>query len=227
MPVVLIQRRTYQDITAMLLAGELDAAWICGYPFIRHRSDLELVAVPVWQGQQLYQAYLITHQGREARDLGELEGDVHAFSDPDSNSGYLVTRSELARKRQSPDQFFSRAFFTYGHRNVVRAVSRGLARSGSVDGYVWEALSTLEPELTARTSVIWKSEWLGFPPVARRRTGFDPGLQRDFETALTVMQDGQNGKAALDLLQLEGFAKADPGLFDGIAARVSLVGSEG
>ncbi len=226
-PVELVQRRTYQDITTMLLAGELDAAWICGYPYIRHRAELELIAVPVWHGRQLYQAYLIAHEGRDAGQLDQLAGDVHAFSDPDSNSGYLVTRSELARNRQSPDQFFSRAFFTYGHRNVVRAVSRGLAQSGSVDGYVWEALSTLEPSLTAKTSIVWKSEWLGFPPVARRRFGFDAGLQRDFAAALTTMQKGQDGKAALDLLQLEGFAQADPTLFDGIAARVSSLGNDG
>ena len=30
--VQLVQRRTYQEITAMLLAGQIDAAWICGYP---------------------------------------------------------------------------------------------------------------------------------------------------------------------------------------------------
>lgn len=59
--------------------------------------------------------------------------------------------------------------FTYGHRNVVRSVAGGLTRSGSVDGYVWEALSVAEPELTAQTKVIARSEWLGFPQWSRGR----------------------------------------------------------
>ena len=32
-PVTLVKRRTYQEILAMLLAGQVTAAWICGFPF--------------------------------------------------------------------------------------------------------------------------------------------------------------------------------------------------
>ena len=72
-------------------------------------------------------------------------GDVHAFSDPDSNSGFLVTRHRLTTMHGRPERFFSRYFFTYGHRNVIRAVAAGLAQSGSVDGYVWEVVREVEP----------------------------------------------------------------------------------
>ncbi|WP_172972167.1 hypothetical protein [Roseibium aquae] len=47
-PVDLIQRRTYQEITATILDGSVDAAWICGYPFLQHRESLSLLGVPVW-----------------------------------------------------------------------------------------------------------------------------------------------------------------------------------
>jgi ABC-type nitrate/sulfonate/bicarbonate transport system substrate-binding protein len=49
--VQLVQRRTYQEITAMLLAGQIDAAWICGYPYVRHRDDFALLnpVENVWQ----------------------------------------------------------------------------------------------------------------------------------------------------------------------------------
>ena len=136
------------EITALLVSGQLDAAWICGYPYIRYRDQLSLLAVPVWQGRSLYQAYIIVDAERAAPRLEDLEGDIHAFSDPDSNSGYLVTRARLAEMRRRPDTFFRRSFFTYGHRNVVRAVASGLAESGSVDGYVWEVMTETEPELT-------------------------------------------------------------------------------
>ncbi len=56
--VQLIQRRTYEEITGLLLSGQLDAAWICGYPFAQHRDALALAAVPLWRGKPLYQSYL-------------------------------------------------------------------------------------------------------------------------------------------------------------------------
>ena len=37
-PVELITRRTYQEITTLLTTGQLDAAWICGFPYVAHRS---------------------------------------------------------------------------------------------------------------------------------------------------------------------------------------------
>ena len=62
-PVRLVTRRTYQEITSLLLSGQLDAAWICGFPFVANRPRLALVAVPVWQGKPLYRSYLITGTG--------------------------------------------------------------------------------------------------------------------------------------------------------------------
>ena len=123
----LVLRRTYQEITSPLVAGQIDAAWICGFPFVAYQPQLSLVAVPVWRGRNTYQSYLISAAGRQAAAIEDLKGDVHAFSDPDSNSGYLVTRALLVERKLKAEGFFSRSFFTYGHRNVVRAVASGLA----------------------------------------------------------------------------------------------------
>ena len=100
-PVQLVTRRTYQEITTLLVSGQVDGAWICGYPFVAYEAQLALLAVPVWRGRPLYQSYLIADAGRSgANSIDDLAGDIHAFSDPDSNSGYLVTAAELAKKGQ-------------------------------------------------------------------------------------------------------------------------------
>jgi phosphonate transport system substrate-binding protein len=148
---------------------------------------------------------------------------VHAFSDPDSNSGYLVTRALLAENKLLPQAFFSRFFFTYGHRNVIRAVAAGLAQSGSVDGYVYEVMRETEPDLIRQTRIVRRSEWLGFPPVASPKslTG-DPRLAR-FADALMRMNENPEGRSVLQLLRLDGFITTEPSLFDTIAAKVDLV----
>jgi phosphonate transport system substrate-binding protein len=222
-PVDLVQRRTYQEITASILDGSVDAAWICGYPFLQHRGSLALLGVPVWRGRPLYQSYLIVHADDPAEALVDLRGDTHAFSDPDSNSGYLVTASDLARMGETPERFFSRSVFTFGHRNVVRAVAGGLTRSGSVDGYVWETLASVEPSLTARTRVVTRSEWLGFPPFAARADrAAEPAVQR-FGAALRGLSSSPAGREALGLLFLDRIEAGDADLFDGIAVRMAAL----
>ena len=225
--VALVQRRTYEEITSLLLSGQLAAAWICGYPFIAAASQLSLVAVPVWRGKPLYQSYIIVDADRPASRIDELQGDVHAFSDPNSNSGYLVTRAALAELRRRPDDFFRRSFFTYGHRNVVRAVAAGLAQSGSVDGYVWEVLTEIEPELTIRTRVMRRSEWLGFPPIACLSRLNDAPETLALRRALLAMREDVVGSEVLKQLRLDGFTEANPSLFDGIATKMAQVRSFG
>lgn len=223
--VQLVQRRTYEEITSLLLSGQLDAAWICGYPFAQYRSELALVAVPEWRGKPLYQSYIIVHADRKAASIDDLKGDLHAFSDPNSNSGYLVTAALLAESHERPETFFRKTIFTYGHRNVVRAVASGLAQSGSVDGYVWEVMAELEPELTGKTRILRKSEELGFPPVACLRSNRDAPQISLLRQALLEMRNDDEGRQVLGLLKLDGFAEEPESLFDLIAAKMELVRS--
>jgi phosphonate transport system substrate-binding protein len=222
-PVALVKKRTYQEITLMLLSGQLDAAWICGFPYVQYRSQLSLLAIPVYNGRPRYQAYLIAGAKSRARSLNDLKGQVHAFSDPDSNSGFLVTNALLAKLRETPKSFFSDTFFTYGHRNVIRAVSSGLANSGSVDGYVWDVMNILENDLVSRTRVVRKSKWFGFPPIACTRAAHASGTVKSIARALFNMPNHPGGREILSTLHLDGFVEGDDQLFDSIARNVRLV----
>ncbi|MBI1219397.1 MAG: PhnD/SsuA/transferrin family substrate-binding protein [Rhodobacteraceae bacterium] len=226
-PVEFVQRRTYEEITGMLLEGSLDAAWVCGYPYVQHEDAFALVAVPVWQYQPLYRSYLIAAKDSGAQGLTDLRGTLHAFSDPNSNSGFLVTASDLAALDERPESFFRRTIFTYGHRNVVRAIAVGLAESGSVDGYVWEALTVVEPELTDQTRIVQRSELLGFPPVVCRIDRAETPSIRALQAALVNMPSTATGMNALTLLQLDGFTPGSSALFDGIAARMRRLNARG
>lgn len=215
----LVRRRTYQEVTALLVSGQLDAAWICGYPYVRYKSQLELIATPEWNGRPYYRSYLIVAADRRAQSFEDLRGDIHAFSDPDSNSGFLVTRHLLFEHGLEPETFFRKTMFTYAHRNVIRAVGSGLAQSGSVDGYVWEVVRETEPDLVGHTRPLRMSEWLGFPPICASKLAAGTDSIRKLTEAFVSMKDSLEGRSVLALLRLTGFAPADDAVFDGIAAK--------
>ena len=222
-PVELVKRRTYQEITTMLLSGLLDAAWICDDPYVQHEDQLALLAVPLYHREPLYQTYVIVNEVSAARSFDDIRNTVHAFSDPDSTSGYLVTRYLLALRHVTPAEFFRESFFTYGHRNVVRAVASGLAESGSMDGYVWDVMSEREPELLNKTRVVYRSEKLGFPPIVGLQATRDDKLATALSTAFLAMHEDPLGRRILAVLELDGFSRESPDLYRGTLEKWLLV----
>jgi phosphonate transport system substrate-binding protein len=178
-PVRFVKRGSYREILVMLSGGKLDCAWLCGYPYVRMKDQLELVAVPLYSGRPLYRSYLIVPTLDHAtRSILDLRGKVFAFSDPDSNSGWLVPQVELKRAGVDASRFFKKSIYTWGHRKVIEAVAAGLTQGGAVDGYIWDSLSRLHPELTVATRVAWRSPEYGFPPIVARRGAEGMGALR-------------------------------------------------
>jgi phosphonate transport system substrate-binding protein len=215
--VVFVQRGNYREVVDLVRGGKIDFAWLCGFPYVRHRQEMRLVAVPVWRGQPTYQSYVIADgQNPGIRSLADLHGTVFAYSDPDSNSGYLYPQYALRMAGQEPATYFSRTFFTWAHRKVVEAVSIGLANGGAVDGYVWETLAETSPELAGGTRVVERSPFLGYPPFVARHDIPREDFER-MRSLLLGMADDIQGAALLGRLRLDGFIAGSPGLYDGIA----------
>lgn len=211
-------RDQYQAVHDLLNNGQVDAAWTCGYPFVRFQSQLQLLAVPLYLGQPVYQSYLIRPLGAQAPDAvrgwGDMAGKVFAYSDPLSNSGWLVAQGELAAAGLS-HRDLKRGFFAHGHRNVADAVASRLADAGSIDGYVWETMRLQGMTGAMQTEVIWKSRLHAFPPlVASSSTA--PARLEALQRGLLGMSGDDAGRALLKSLNLDGFIAGQPAMFDSI-----------
>lgn len=216
-PVTFVQRGSYREIVDLLRDGKLEFAWLCGYPYVRARNQLRLVAVPLYRGEPLYHSYLIVPASdTKSRSLADLEGKIFAFSDPDSNSGHLYPEYLLARQGMQPASFFAKGFFTWSHRKVVEAVASGLAQGGAVDGYVWDTLSRTHPELTARTRIVNESPQFGFPPIVASRAVPKRDIAALQQVLFGMVHDTE-GTYLLDQLNLGGFVYGDDSLYDSIA----------
>jgi phosphonate transport system substrate-binding protein len=226
-PVSFVQRGSYREIVDLLLGDGVDLAWLCGYPFVLYAPRLALLAVPSYQGAPLYRSYLIVPEAdRSTVGVADLAGRIFAYSDPLSNSGYLVPRAELLRTGRRVEGFFRRSFFTFGHRKLVEAVQAGLADGGAVDGYVWDTLERQQPQATTGVRVAWRSPTYGFPPLVAR--AWLPADERAAITrALLGMPGSRRGMQLLERLNIDGFMRAEPALFDGIRALVRAVDRPG
>ena len=215
------QRRTYREAMELIEIGEHDFSWICSFPYARYRDakGLGLLVAPVFEGRPLYRAYIIVAKDSPITSLSELEGKIFAFSDPDSNTGYVVPRVMLRDLMKNPDSFFRHTFFTYSHSETIQAVAERVADGASVNSYIWEYLNRHQPELTSKTQIIERSRTYGFPPLVYR-TGVDPGLLARMTDALMTMDYDPEGRAILADLMLDGFEKVSPNHYDDVRANI-------
>jgi phosphonate transport system substrate-binding protein len=139
---------------------------------------------------------------------------VFAYSDPLSNSGWLVAQGQMAAVGIGPRDL-KRAFFAHGHRNVAEAVGARLAHAGSIDGYVWETMRQQGMTATGLTEVVWKSQPHGFPPLVAPAGSRHPKVDQLQEILLAMAQE-ETGRPLLKALNLDGFVAGSPGMFASI-----------
>lgn len=221
MSISFVQRNSYESITAMLLKKELDLAWICGYPYVKHSEYLRLIATPFYQNSPNYQAYIIVaSEAKHIKNFSDLKNTIFAYSDPNSNSGYVYVQSLLKKYGHS---FFKKAFFTYSHRKSIQAVAQGVAVAASVDGYVWETLKKSNPELVSKTRVLQKSEDFGFPPIVTH-SGFSEAERSQVGKTLMEMSQDVEGRRLLAALNITDFRPGQEYYYHSIRQMIERIG---
>ena len=198
-PVQFVHRRSYRDIMGLLRSQEIEAAWICGFPWVVNKQDLRGLSIPLYEGAPIYRSYLIVPASDVlTKSHADLAGKVFAYSDPDSNSGFLVPRTTMMRAGINPDHHFSRTFFTWGH-NERRA--RGRGRPGQRRALGGGGGICDEERARGARASSHSHEPSTEPPLARpsptTRTTFivSPGEERPREMMVGVDAGSRDGRA--------------------------------
>lgn len=219
-----VRRDSYIETMDLLRLQKIDFAWICDYPFVFFKNQTRLLAVPMYRGRPYYQSYLIVpSDDRLTTSIMQLRNRVFAYADPYSNTGYLTPRFDLQQLGEDPSRFFSKTFFTWGHRRTVEAVAAGLAQGGAVSSHVWDTLAKVKPELTAATRIVAKSPEYGFSPFVARSAISDADF-RAMQQALLAMNHDEQGRNLLAGLYLDGFVAGDPRIYDRVSQMIEAFG---
>jgi phosphonate transport system substrate-binding protein len=200
------QRKTYKEVNHMLEEGQLDFAFICSGAYIELSIDrgVELLCVPIIKGKSFYQAYIIVPANSSAKKLEDLQNSSFAFTDPLSNTGYLYVLHRLDQIERNADNFFSSTLFTNGHDISIQMVAKGLLDGATIDGLVYDFLSSKDPQRVSSIRIIEKSQYFGIPPIVIS-SHLDPELKSRIQDVFLNIHKDPQGKKLLKTLLIDRF----------------------
>ena len=215
--VELVLRPTYSEINDLIKEQRVDVAFICTLAYVEGIEDsfLELLVVPQMYGASVYYSYLIVPENSNAVTLGDLRGTDFAFTDPLSNSGYLVPSYQLSLLDETPFSFFSSHIFTYSHDTSILAVSDNIIDGAAVDSLVYDQLIFDDPTLAEKTKVIARWGPYGIPPVVIRK-GLDPQLKDELLNLFLEISKSEDGQEILGKLSIDRFVVASDAIYGSI-----------
>lgn len=161
-----IQKQTYSEINDLIENQRIDFAHVCSGPYTKGYEDfgMEILVIPVINEKRVYNCYIIVNKKSNINSFKELKGKKFAYTDPNSNTGFLVPNYLLLKMGETSKSFFRETFFTYSHDNSIKSVAENQSDGAAVDGIIWEFFNSMNPSITSRTKIIEKSPPYGIPP---------------------------------------------------------------
>jgi phosphonate transport system substrate-binding protein len=208
--VIFIQKKTYSQVNGMLKRKELDLAFVCSGPYVSGKENfgMEIIAVPVCHGKKVYYSYFITSRNSGIKSFDDFRGKTFAFTDPLSNTGFMVPSYYLARRNQTPESYFKKTFFTHSHDNSIQAVAHGLADGAAVDSLIFEFMQVRNPKLVAKTMIVDRSPPYGIPPVVVTPS-MEPEIKEKLKQIFFSIHEDPKGKIILESLQIDRFVEGN------------------
>ncbi|HDX9589882.1 TPA: phosphate/phosphite/phosphonate ABC transporter substrate-binding protein [Bacillus pseudomycoides] len=214
-PVILIQRKSYNEISMLMINGGADIAILSTGAYItyKHVEGLEAIAMQERMGVPYYYGYVVVHRENEISDINDLRGKNVAFTDPTSYSGYIFVRKKLAELSETPEHFFGRYVFTYNHESSLGAVINKVVDAAAVDSLVFERTKRQNPELVKDLKIIAKTEPIGTGPVVVR-SNLPDEEKKIIKESFIFMHEQEPIKSAFQGLFIDRFVPFEPKLYE-------------
>jgi phosphonate transport system substrate-binding protein len=199
----------------LLQNGQVDIAFICGLPLIRHNrvaeQPMRILAAPVmlgdrYQNQPIYFADIVVNADSKLARFEDLEGTRFCYNDRGSNSGYNLLRDRLLQHLQPNHlhrKFFSSTQQSGSHQNSLQWVANRLADCAAIDSVVMEAELRQIPELAQSLRII-DSIKSPMPPIAVASC-LDSDLMEQLRNV--ILEPDQELQAAMSLAQVKHYVQ--------------------
>jgi phosphonate transport system substrate-binding protein len=143
---------------------QADLAFICGLPYVLHThprfsaSPIEALSAPVLQGERfqnrpIYFSDVIVHRDSPFHAFADLRGCSWAYNEPQSQSGYGITRYWLAKLGEI-NGYFGKVVEAGFHQKAIRKVLNREVDASAIDVQVLAVELRQHPQLTEQLRVI-------------------------------------------------------------------------
>ena len=232
LPITCVEDLPWQERARMLEHGQAAIGAICGAVYVHLAAQsappVQLLAAPVmhaarYQGQPIYFSDLVVPADSHARNLADLRGQLLAYNEPNSYSGYQVVRAHLA-SQGTPQGFFGGIVAAGSHQAALRMVVAGAADAASIDSIVLERELQLHPELTAGLRTIATLGPSPIPPLVAAQQ-LPPTTTRALRATLLQMHENAEGRRILRAGRLARFVAVEDADYNHIRDQLRLATS--
>lgn len=208
-----------------------DLALICGLPYVLRtrpraaESPIEALAAPVLKGERfqnrpIYFSDVIVHRDSRFQSFADLRGCSWAYNEPESQSGYGITRYHLA-KLGATSGYFGQVVASGFHQRSIRMVSRREIDASAIDAQVLAIELRDHPRLARQIRIIDSLGPSTIQPLASS-TRLPVSLRRDIQAILAEMHHDPAASALLDRGMIDHFVPVTDADYDDIRAMLAF-----
>ncbi len=207
------QRPTYAEVNDMLAQNLIDIAFVCSGAYIQGDDHMELLVVPLVDGQPYYRGYIIAHKDSPVAAFEDFRGMSFTHSDPMCFTGSLFVESRLSELGTVAGEFFNEVVYSLSHDLSIQMVARKIVDGAAVNGLIFEYFKKYRPEYVEDIKVVDTTSWGGIPPVVNSLLMPRP-LREEVRDFFLGMHLGEETRQILDNLLIERFLIVGDTLYD-------------
>ena len=223
LPTVFVNDISWPEREHRLDRGEIHIGWICGLPYVwkvdRPHLQIELLAAPVmqpprYQDQPIYFSDVVVRRDSPYQTFADLRGTTWAYNDPNSQSGYNITRFHLAGLGETSG-FFGRVIVSGAHQTSLQMILEGRIDASAIDSTVLETELQRYPGVAQQIRII---ETLGPSPIPPWviRKGLPADLRANIRQVFLQMHQDPRGQSLLAQSNIARFVRVKDEFYDSI-----------
>jgi phosphonate transport system substrate-binding protein len=210
-------------------ARTVDLGFICGLPYVelarQAPSPVELLAAPVlsgerFQGQPIYFSDVIVKRDSPFHLFSDLRGCSWSFNDPQSQSGYGITRYWLARLGETR-AFFGKVIEAGFHQRSIELVRDGEVDASAIDCQVLAVALRDDPALVDQLRIIASLGPSTIQPVVAS-SHLPQGLREELRAVLLEMGQDPAARQHLAAAFIERFTPVEDKTYDDIRQMLAI-----
>lgn len=209
---------------------QADLAFICGLPYVLYTcprlsvSPIEALVAPVLQGERfqnrpIYFSDVIVHRDSPFHCFADLRGCSWAYNEPQSQSGYGITRYWLAKMGET-NGYFGKVVETGFHQNAIRKVRNREVDASAINVQVLAVELRQHPQLAEQLRVIASLGPSTIQPLAAA-SHLSKALKQDIQTIFAEIHRDPAGRTVLDRGFIDHFVSVSDPDYDDIRAMLT------